>query len=393
MAPAAWTRPADIASRVRRRFASGALLAAYARREPFEPILIPLKRPNTAGLAGHLREVRAWAAELERGAANGTKYRIECAGVGGRDLGRTELPARAVIDSYEQVWRLLGVDGPTGPVSRFTEVLRLSRRAPAAEAWAYAHPIRAAELADEWPAMLEAYDWLVWSRGSGKYLREIDAPGVDTKLLERHLGVFAKMFDVPGSRAGFLTGLGLAQKPNLVRLRFDPRVFGMPAGVTEAAFRADELSRLPAQVVSALIVENEVSYLSVPVPEGGVVLWGRGFDAESPASLSWLEPVAARGAAHYWGDIDTHGFAILDRVRSHLPGVRSVLMDRETLLAHEPSWGSEPRPSNARLPRLNAAEAALYEDLVTDRYAPALRLEQERIDWGRVTQELARWGG
>ncbi|MGL4340605.1 MAG: Wadjet anti-phage system protein JetD domain-containing protein [Rhodoglobus sp.] len=82
----------------------------------------------------------------------------------------------------------------------------------------------------------------------------------------------------------------------------------------------------------------------------------------------------------YWGDLDTHGFAILDRVRAHLPAARSVLMDRESLLAHQDRWGREPKPTAALLPRLEPAEAALYEDLVSDRYAPAVRLEQERID-------------
>lgn len=388
MPPSKWTRPADIEARVRKRFVSGALLAAHARREPFETISVPLKRPNTAGLAEHLREARKWATEIERGSADGSKYRVETSGVGGRDLGRTELPARAVIETYEQAWRLLGVGGAAGPVVRFAEVLRQSARVPAAEAWAFAHPIRAAELADEWPAVLEAYEWLSWSRGSGKYLREIDAPGVDTKFIERYLGVFAKMLDVPTSGAGFIAGLGLAAKPSFVRLRFDPRVFGMPTAITEAEFRVDELSQLAAEVTSALIIENEVSYLSVPVPEGGVVLWGKGYDVDNTASLAWLQPVASRGDVRYWGDIDTHGFAILNRVRSHLPGVRSVLMDRETLLAHEPRWGIEDKPVNVRLPGLTEAEGNLYTDLVTDRYASKLRLEQERIDWAWATRRL-----
>lgn len=43
----------------------------------------------------------------------------------------------------------------------------------------------------------------------------------------------------------------------------------------------------------------------------------------------------------YCGGIDTHGFAILDRLRSFLPQARSMLMDLATLEAHRLLWDSE----------------------------------------------------
>jgi len=39
-------------------------------------------------------------------------------------------------------------------------------------------------------------------------------------------------------------------------------------------------------------------------------------------------------AVRYWGDVDTHGMAILAEVRRALPHVRSALMDLETLQDH-----------------------------------------------------------
>ena len=44
---------------------------------------------------------------------------------------------------------------------------------------------------------------------------------------------------------------------------------------------------------------------------------------------------------HRWGDIDTHGFAILDQLRGILDSVQSLLMDRETLFAFLSQWGRE----------------------------------------------------
>ena len=81
------------------------------------------------------------------------------------------------------------------------------------------------------------------------------------------------------------------------------------------------------------------------MPEDGVVIWGKGFEVDRVGRLPWLADVEVV----YWGDIDTHGFAILDRLRAWLPQTRSVLMDRETLLAHRDRWGTEDRPATSAL--------------------------------------------
>ena len=92
----------------------------------------------------------------------------------------------------------------------------------------------------------------------------------------------------------------------------------------------------------------------------------------------------------YWGDIDTHGYAILDQLRGHFPQARSLLMDRATLLAHRTLWGREDTPTQRDLSRLHPEEASLYDDLRRDRLAPALRLEQERIGFAWVENMLAQ---
>lgn len=388
-----WSTAADVTSALHRRWANGSLLRSHALAEPFEPISLPLRGPAERDLAERLSEVRRWATTLERSADGGKNFELEWRGVGGKNLGRSEVPARAVLTSRSQLWRVLGVGGARGAVARYDELLAEARHVPTAHAWALQHPIRALDLADDWPAILAARDWLDWNRGSGVFLRQIDAPGVDTKLIERHRGTLAALLGVSASVSGFTRELGFAEKPARVRLRFDPALFGLPAGLSEAEFRVDELAGLEVLAdevlaTEVLIIENEVTYLSVPVRPGAVVIFGRGYDAAQAASIGWLRHAAAAGRVRYWGDIDTHGFQILHRLRQHLPGVQSVLMDRATLLAHEPRWGEEPSPVNSQLSHLSAPEAALFEDLVTDRYGASVRLEQERIDWGWVTREL-----
>jgi hypothetical protein len=121
-----------------------------------------------------------------------------------------------------------------------------------------------------------------------------------------------------------------------------------------------------------------------------MVIFGAGYGFELIAETAWLHNCTMQ----YWGDIDTHGFAILDQLRTLFPAAKSFLMDRDTLLAHKLHWGAEPQPNRGELSRLTPEEQLLYDDLRFDRLAVQLRLEQERIgfEWVekmvRLNQEL-----
>ena len=115
------------------------------------------------------------------------------------------------------------------------------------------------------------------------------------------------------------------------------------------------------------------------------MVFGLGYGLDSLKSAGWLNGTTI----HYWGDIDSHGFAMLDQLRSYFPHTRSLLMDRATLLAREALWGREPTPTRKPLARLSAAEQALYQDLCLDHIAPSLRLEQERIGFTHVLEALS----
>jgi hypothetical protein len=374
-----WTTPADVTARVRRRWDDGSLLRAVAAGADFPGLDVPLRGPLPREIGDDLAAVQRWAGALESAARDGRHFDLEYIEIGGRHYGRNRVPARAVLTRFEQAWHLLGV---RTDVDRFRAVLECVDQVPAVRDWVAAHP-HDALLIQDWPRMLAAHAWLDGARGSGRHLREITAPGVDTKFVERHRAVLARWLGIePGP--GLAAGLGLYTAAPTVRLRFGPGVLGLPAALTEGTFRVAELARLPVEPATAVVVENEATYLTVPVPERGIVVWGKGFEVDRLGALPWLRPVDI----HYWGDLDTHGFAILDRLRAWLPQARSFLMDRQTLLAHRDRWVREPTPTAATLTRLQPAEAELYEDLVADRLGESVRLEQERVDWAWVRERL-----
>ena len=247
--------------------------------------------------------------------------------------------------------------------------------------------MRALRLADDWDRLLATVRWIEQRQAPGMYLRQVDAPGVDTKFIERHKGVLTELLDaqldpsrVVVGAADFAERFGFCRRPGYVRFR----VAGGYRGFSELSVRASEFTAAPEGISRAYVIENEITYLAFPVPDGAMVIFGGGYAVPVLAPLGWLAGLDLA----YWGDIDTHGFAILNRLRHHLPHARSMLMDRATLLDHRHHWTTESSPTAAMLDRLDQAEAALYADLVSDTYGPSVRLEQERIGFAAVEKAV-----
>jgi hypothetical protein len=104
--------------------------------------------------------------------------------------------------------------------------------------------------------------------------------------------------------------------------------------------------------------------------------------------LSWVAWLGNRDI-RYWGDIDTHGFAMLDRLRARFPRTQSLLMDRETLIAHRRLWGREDAPHTGPLAHPTEQEQALYDELRQNSLDDRVRLEQERIPFSWLRRALS----
>jgi hypothetical protein len=186
----------------------------------------------------------------------------------------------------------------------------------------------------------------------------------------------------------FARRYGFRDKPERIRFRIlDPRHALLPGGeIHDLTLDAPSFAALDCRVPRVLITENAINFLALPPMQDTMVVFGAGYGFDTLGRTPWL----ADRRIHYWGDIDTHGFAILDQLRGQLGQVQSFLMDRATLLAFEAHWGTEERPTLRDLPRLTAQEGALYDDLRDNRIRKNLRLEQERIGFDWVTAALAK---
>ena len=382
MAPS-WTRPPEVRAWLGKKWKSGALLTALAEGKDWEPLDLPLRGPAAGEIAGRLAEVQEWAAAWDR-AARGP-LRVEYKKVGGRQVGSNMIPCRAWIDGYEPAWDLLGV---RADVARFCALARATAEScPRVLPWVTRRPLQLLRLAGRWDELLAAVRWIDEHQTPGMYLRQVDVPGVDTKFIEQHRGVLTELLDlqlapdrIDADAPDFAGRYRFRRKPGYVRFRVTVGAF------TELSVRADEFAAPPPGTSRVYVVENEITYLAFPLPAGAIVIFGGGYAVDVLEPLGWLTDLDLV----YWGDIDTHGFAILNRLRHRFGHARSMLMDRATLLAHRGQWVTEPRPATGRLDRLDAEEAGLYRDLLDGTLGPSVRLEQERIRFAALEQALAR---
>ena len=389
MATSTWTAPADVVATLRRRWERGEFLAMLARSTPWEPLALPLRAPTAGQLAGDFAAAQSWVRDWR--AADPKLLRLDYKPVGGRVIGSNELPCRAWVDSQRQLWALLGV---AKLAQRFTDLLAETRlAAPSLVDWMAAYPMKVLAHERQWTDLVRTVLWIDRHARPDMYLRQVDVPGVDTKFIESHRGILADLLDrqLAADRvdathppADLARRYRFRAKPDYVRLRWlggTPSVLGP---YSELSLRVDELAATPLAASSVFVVENEITYLAFPAVDYAIVVFGGGYALPRLQRLRWL----TERRLVYWGDIDTHGFSILSRLRGSFPHARSMLMDRQTLLDHRGHWVHEPAPVATALPGLHPDETALYHDLVEGTIRPSLRLEQERVRFSAIEEAL-----
>lgn len=383
-----WSVPGDIAAAVRKLWDSGALLAARLDGTLLFPYELRLRQPTPAEIGAQFEAVRAWIASLvaDSRERKGHGYELTWRDINHRQLGRNRIPAAAVIPSEADALRMIGRGADA---RRFDTLVGMTLAAfPALRPWIRAHPLVLVEHGDSWPHILAVLDWFVRHPRPGLYLRQLDIAGVDSKFIEARKGLLAELLDqvLPADAivAGalgvrqFEARYGLLSKPPTIRFRMlDPEHF--IGGLSDLTVPVAQFASLQSRVERVFVTENEVNALAFPSVRSGMVVFGGGYGIDRLGQAEWLRDRALL----YWGDIDTHGFAILDGLRASLPHARSILMDEATLHAHRHLCGAEDidKRFSDELARLSGAERQLFVALRDDHYGERIRLEQERIGY------------
>ena len=386
MSNAAWTTPAELVAQLQRLWDRGDVLRAAVAGEALFPKQLRLRRPNAKDLGSRFDEVRQWIRALEE--AQG--FTVELDEIAHRQLGRNRVPGRVWVSTEAQALRILGKQRAAQSFHSLRG--RILEALPALDGWVTAFPMKVLEFEDQWERLISVLLWFEQNPQSRLYRRQLEIEKVDTKFIENHRQLLWDLLErvlpqpqIASERsASFDRRFGLREKPGLVRFRIlDERLH--IRGLSDLSVPVSELAQLDLPVDDVIVTENEVNGLALLPRPKTLVVFGQGYALEKLAEVPWL------GAKRllYWGDVDTHGFAMLDRFRAHFPLAQSFLMDRETFLAHRAMWVVEHEPSTESLTRLTEAERSLYRELVRGTHGERLRLEQERIGFRWVRDALA----
>lgn len=380
-------QPPEIGALLARRFAAAHrdwLVADSA--DLHWPMTIALGVPTEQQAMREVDAVRAWVAAWRAWSGAGELAWVERKW---KVLGAQRVPATLTLHGPADVARWADQD------QRWARAER--RHATMVERWpALGRRLGRlfAALADyedaDFVRLLDMLAWLLANPASGLYLRQVPVAGIDTKWLETRKAVLGELLGLlrPGAGDGdFYRLCGLARPAPQLRMRIlDAGLRARAGGMGDITAPVADIAGLALPVSTVLIVENLQTGLAFGDLPGTVVFMALGYSVDLLSAVGWI----GRARCIYWGDIDTHGFAILSRARWCLPALESVMMDQATLVRYRPLWTAEALQHPAQeLPLLCAQEAQVYRQLKHNELGHHLRLEQERIDWSHACSVLA----
>lgn len=328
----------------------------------------PTERAALADLAGAQAWVREWRTE-----ALPAEARVDWETRDWSRIGRQEIPVRITWQSPDALAEFAGGSAHrTWRTARERTGDAVDRFGASPELGAalrrHVRPVLAYST-EEWHEVLDAVTWLAAQAVTGLRPRQLPIRGVDTKWFKAHRSVVTELLGVVAPHHE----LGVVDSDPLSRIRVLDAGLA-PGSPHDFAAPVAQLAGLALQPRVVFVFENQESVLAMPRWPGAVVLHGNGYSVAELMQLPWVQ----RSRVLYWGDLDSHGFAILHRARCHHPHVTSVLMDEATLLAHRDLWVPDPKPTRGEFATLLAAETRTLDRL---RSEGDVRLEQERIPW------------
>lgn len=344
------------------------------------PLRVPLGTLTENEFSRDVSAVRAWVDAWEGWRGAGL---LETEERRWPRLGSQTLPTYVTLASPLEVAQWIGQERRWGRACQRFDVMTQTWAQLQGRAGLERHFDLLADYSDaDFNRLMSALTWFLANPRSELYVRQLPIEGVDTKWIEKRSAVVVQLLGLlrgESAEVDFFTATGLRKLTHRVRMRvLCPVLRAQMGGLKDVEGPVEEFAQLALSPAAVLILENQESGVALPDMAGVVAFLKLGNAVSSLGAIPWLTGVPAV----YWGDIDTHGMAILSRARKVLPGIRSVLMDEQTLVRFKELIVQEPtQHSDVELKELEPPERAVFGGLRSGLWGAKVRLEQERIPW------------
>ncbi len=384
--------PKALKQKVLKIWQHGDVHRAYLQKSDIFPISIPLKSITAKTLLAEYSNIQDLIIDLRQDSRQ-HGYQISDKSIEHRQLGSQHIPK---LISFESEAIFLNYLKKNTEFKQFQQLSQQSlQQQPTLLNWLIRYPFKMMQYAEQWSQLLTICAYFKHHPQPQCYIRQLDIEAIDTKFIEQHKAILNELLTeilepqhydatITGlSHHGFERRYGLRYDPALIRLRIlDPALYIQ--GLSDLTLTTDEFSALKLHINTVFIAENKITGLAFPNFPKAIIIFGLGYSVNLLKNSDCL----MNKNIYYWGDIDTHGFAILDRLRHYYPNTQSMLMDTETLhkfkalSVQENAKTAEQKP----LHHLTTAENTLYQSLQVS----LIRLEQERISFSHLENTLTQ---
>lgn len=363
------------------RWNNGELLAEAIEPSTLFPMRLGIKSPASSELGSNFAPAQDWIQSLVN-MASSSSLTLEWQDINHRQLGRNKMPCALVFTVLVDAVRWLG---KTKELQVFIQQANtLVTAFPKLRSWVVKNPHQLLKEKNNLPLLMSILQWISNNPQPYIYLRQLSLPGINTKFIEQHKKILGEWLDLqlpPEAIANKFRGTsrfgsryGFREKPSQVRFRILDKTLYIN-GLSDLMITSDAFCNLNLAIKTVFITENDINGLVFPDYAEAMVIFGRGYGFDFLEGAHWLKDKQV----FYWGDIDTHGFAIFNQFKHHIPQTQSLLMNQATLLNHQAHWTTELKPTHAELSHLSHEEAELYLALKNNSFGQNIRLEQEFI--------------
>lgn len=291
-------------------------------------------------------------------------------------IGRNLIPAKVIIETLQDFLKI------TSKEKEFKYFVEQSKfivaRVPELKDWILMNPLKVVEH-KHWADTLKVCHYFLETPKPNLYIRQLPID-VHTKFIkEENESLFRSLLEflVPDyintSESKFEKRYNLKYSEPLIRIRFLDKAFSPVPSISDISLTLSEFHDFTCSAKRVVVAENVMNFLTLPELPDTVALWsGGGFNVRYLKSVDWLK----QKLFFYWGDIDAHGFQILNQFRTYFPRTIALMMDKETLEKFRwPDDKKGPKAVELELRSLSDEEKIFFQFLNSE----CIRLEQEKI--------------